>query len=158
MNPATPEVYGDVFDRLERDEVRYVVIGGVAVCLHGHVRPVADLDIVIDPAPDEADRALRALARSGFVPSIPLPLSMLSVLRMFDRLQREVDVNVRYHIPFDALWAGLRQVRAGAGFVRVASLDHLIRAKRITARPHDLQDIAGLLQASREGSGALESG
>jgi hypothetical protein len=153
-----PGAYGDVFDQLERDGVRYVVIGGVAVCLHGHVRPVADLDIVIDPAPDEADRALRALARSGFVPSLPLPLTMLSVLRMFDRSQREVDVNVRYHIPFDALWAEARQVRAGVGFVRVASLDHLIHAKRITARPHDLQDVAGLLQVRRDGSGASDSG
>lgn len=146
MNPATPEAYGDVFDRLERDEVRYVVIGGVAVVLHGHVRPIVDLDIVVDPAPREADRALSTLARCGFVPSIPLPLAMVSVLRMFDRLQREVDVNVRYHIPFDELWAGAQRVRTGDSAVRVASLDDLLRAKRITARPHDLQDVEGLLR------------
>jgi hypothetical protein len=141
-----PEAYGDVFDRLERDEVRYVVIGGVAVCLHGHVRPIADLDIVVDPAPREAERALSTLTRCGFVPSIPLPLAMVSVLRMFDRLQREVDVNVRYHIPFDELWAGAQRVRTGDSAVRVASLDDLLRAKRITARPHDLQDVEGLLR------------
>jgi len=146
VNPATPEAYGDVFDRLERDEVRYVVIGGVAVVLHGHVRPIVDLDIVVDPAPREADRALSTLARCGFVPSIPLPLAMVSVLRMFDRLQREVDVNVRYHIPFDELWAGAQRVRTGDSAVRVASLDDLLRAKRITARPHDLQDVEGLLR------------
>jgi hypothetical protein len=87
------------------------VISGVAVVLHGHVRSVADLDVVIDPAPDEVERALRALAGCGFVPSIPLPLSMLTVLRMFDRSQREVDVFVRYHIPFDRLWANSRHVR-----------------------------------------------
>ncbi|HMH52905.1 MAG TPA: DUF6036 family nucleotidyltransferase [Candidatus Acidoferrum sp.] len=135
-----------MFDRLERDEVRYVVIGGVAVVLHGHVRPIVDLDIVVDPAPREADRALSTLARCGFVPSIPLPLAMVSVLRMFDRLQREVDVNVRYHIPFDELWAGAQRVRTGDSAVRVASLDDLLRAKRITARPHDLQDVEGLLR------------
>ncbi len=146
VNPATPEVYGDVFDRLERDAVRYVVVSGVAVVLHGHVRPIADLDIVIDPVPDEAGGALRALARIGFVPSIPLPLSMLSMLRMFDRSQREVDVFVRYHIPFEELWADSQRVRAGDSVVRVASLDHLIRAKRITGRPHDLLDIERLLQ------------
>ena len=45
MSPAT---FGDLFTRLEEDNVRYVVVGGVAVVLRGYVRPVADLDIVID--------------------------------------------------------------------------------------------------------------
>jgi hypothetical protein len=145
VDRATPETYSDVFGRLERDGVRYAVISGVAVVLHGHVRPVADLDVVIDPAPGEAERALRALAGCGFVPSIPLPLSMLTVLRMFDRSQREVDVFVRYHIPFDLLWANSRHMRVGDGVARVVSLDHLLQAKRINGRPHDLSDIAGLL-------------
>lgn len=130
--------------------MRYVVTSGVAVCLRGHVRPVADLDIVVDPAPDEAGRALNALAQNGFVPSIPLPLSMLSVLRMFDHSGREVDVFVRYHIPFDDLWAGSGRVRVGDSVARVVSLDHLLRAKRINGRPHDLLDVEALL--------ALEAG
>ena len=144
MDEATPETFSDVFDRLERDGIRYTVISGVAVVLHGHVRPIADLDIVIDPAPGEADRALRVFAGLGFVPSIPLPLSMLTVLRMFDHEQREIDVFVRYHIPFDQLWADSRHVRVGDGVARIVSLAHLLQAKRINGRPHDLSDIAGL--------------
>jgi hypothetical protein len=148
---ATPETYGDVFDRLERDAIRYAVISGVAVVLYGHVRPVADLDVVIDPAPDQAAPALRALAACGFVQSIPLPLSMVTVMRMFDRAQREVDVFVRYHIPFDQLWANSRHVRVGDGVVRIVSLAHLLQAKRINGRPHDLSDIAALLALDARG-------
>lgn len=145
MNPAIPEIYCDVFDRLERDGVRYAVISGAAVVLHGHVRPIFDLDIVIDPVPDEASRAMRALESNGFVPSLPLPLSMVSVLRMYDGSQREVDVFVRYCIPFDELWTGSQHLRVGGGSVaRVISLEHLLRAKRINGRPHDLLDIEGL--------------
>jgi hypothetical protein len=150
---ATPETYGDVFDRLERDAVRYAVISGVAVVLYGHVRPVADLDVVIDPAPDQAALALRALAACGFVQSIPLPLSMVTVMRMFDHAQREVDVFVRYHIPFDQLWANSRHVRVGDGVVRIVSLAHLLQAKRINGRPHDLSDIAALLALDARGHG-----
>ncbi len=143
---ATPEIYCDVFDRLERESVRYAVISGVAVVLHGYLRPIFDLDIVIDPAPDEASRALRVLASNGFVSSLPIPLSMVSVMRMFDRSQREVDVFVRYHIPFDELWKGSQHMRVGESSVaRVISLEHLLRAKRINGRPHDLLDIEGLL-------------
>lgn len=154
---ASPEIYRDVFDRLERDGVRYVVIGGVAVVLRGHVRPVADLDMVVDPAPDEAGRVLRALALCGFVPSVPIPLHMLSVLRMFDHSQREVDVFVRDHIPFGDLWAGSERVRVGASVARVESLEHLLRAKWRTGRPHDLLDIAGLLVLAADGDAGGES-
>lgn len=153
-----PEMYVDVFDRLERDHVRYVVVSGVAVVLHGHVRAVADLDFVIDPAPEEARRAMHALTALGFVPSIPLPLSALTVLRMFDYSQREVDVFVRYHIPFDELWASSEQVRVGDGVARVASLEHLLRAKRINGRPHDLLDIEGLLALKDKGMVSREFG
>lgn len=148
---TTPLIYRDVFDRLEREGVRYVVVSGVAVVLHGHARPVADLDMVIDPAPEEAQRAMNALARAGFVPSIPLPLSMVTVLRMFDQSQREVDVFARYHVPFAELWADSEIVRVGEGVARVASLEHLLRAKRTVGRPHDLLDIEGLLALGADG-------
>jgi hypothetical protein len=155
MSLATPEMYCDVFDRLEHDGVRYVVTSGVAVVLHGYVRPIADLDLVIDSASDEAGRSLSALISLGFVPSIPLPLNMLSVLRMFDRSGREVDVFVRYPIQFNKLWIDSQLMRVGESVARVVSLEHLLRAKQFNGRPHDLQDIAGL-RALAEGDGRGE--
>jgi hypothetical protein len=152
-NMKSPEAYTDVFERLEREGVRYVVVSGVAVVLRGRVRPVFDLDIVVDPAPDESARALRALLGAGFVPSIPLPLSVVSVMRTFDNAGREVDLFTRYHIPFEALWADAEHVPVGGGVARVVSLEHLLRAKRINGRPHDLEDIAGLLALEAGGMG-----
>lgn len=150
MKFSTPENYCDLFNRLEQDEIRYVVISGVAVVLHGHVRSIVDLDIVIDPALEETTRAMRVLAQSGFVPSLPLPLSMVSVMRMFDQSQREVDVFVRYHLPFNDLWASSERMPIGDCVARVVSLEHLLHAKRVNGRPHDLMDIEGLLALSRD--------
>lgn len=159
---ANPEIYSDVFDCLNRNEVRYIVISGVAVVLHGYVRPIYDLDIVIDLAPDEAQRAMRALSASGFVPTLPLPLSAVSVLRMFDQLNREIDLFVRYYVPFEEMWSASEMFSVHDSLVRVASLEHLIRVKRINGRPHDLQDIEGLLATVKpvdaEGSGVLKLG
>ena len=125
--------------------MRYVAVSGTAVVLHGFVRPSADLDVVIDRAPDEVTRAMNALMGAGFVPSLPLPMSAVSVMRMFDASQREVDVFVRYAVPFEELWTSSQQVHVDDSVVRVMSLDHLLRVKRISARPHDLVDIDGLL-------------
>lgn len=43
-------LYEDLFRRLEQEQVRYVVAGGVAMVLHGVVRFSADLDLIaVDP-------------------------------------------------------------------------------------------------------------
>jgi hypothetical protein len=150
MAANTPSDYCNVFDALERNSIPYVVVSGVAVVLHGHIRPVYDLDIVIASTADEQDRALQTLMHAGFVPSIPVPLNLLTVLRMFDQSEREIDVFVRYHIPFDELWASSLERRVGDQVARVASLEHLLRAKRITGRPHDLEDVYALLALKAE--------
>jgi hypothetical protein len=145
MNIITPATFSDIFELLERSSVRYVVVSGVAVVLHGHVRPLADLDIVIGATPGEQDRAVQTLMMAGFLPSIPVPLAMLTVLRMFDQSEREIDVFRNYHVPFAELWANSDLIGVGAGTARIASLDHLLRAKRTTGRPHDLEDIEALM-------------
>jgi hypothetical protein len=133
---TTPEAYGDLFDVLEQAAVRYVVVGGVAVVLRGYVRPVADLDLVLDPSLREAQLAMQTLLRAGFVPSVPVPLSALTVQRMFDATRREIDVFIRYPIPFSELWAASGCFRVGSTAVRVASIEHMLRAKHFFSRQH----------------------
>lgn len=146
MSAATPETYRDVFARLEREEIPYVVVGGVAVVLRGHVRPIADLDVVVNPDLARADLAMRALMALGFVPSIPLPLSAVAVLRMLDPAGREVDLFRQYHVPFAELWNASEELGAG---VRVASVEHLLRVKQLLRRPADLQDVEALLSVQK---------
>jgi len=150
MDASTPTAFADVFGALERSRVPYVVVSGVAVALHGHARPVFDLDIVISSAAEEQNRALQTLMQAGFVPSIPVPLNFLSVLRMFDESDREIDLFVKYHIPFNELWASSVEIPAGDQVARVVSLEHLLQAKRITGRPHDLEDVSALLALKAE--------
>ena len=145
MPEITPELYHDVFAILEREQVRYVVVGGLAVVLHGYVRPIADLDMVVSAAPEEANHTLHVLMRAGFMPTIPLPLHALTVLRLFDHARREIDLFARFIIPFDELWAESETMRVGDSTVRVMSFAHVLREKRLNGRPRDLQDIEELL-------------
>lgn len=140
----TPSLYKDVFERFAHDSVRYVVVSGMAVVFHGHARPVADLDIVVDPNPQQSELALRSLLALLFVPTIPVGLSSVSVLRLFDPSSREVDLFVRYHVPFAELFADSEDHAGWGTRARVASLAHVLRVKRLLERPHDLLDIDAL--------------
>ena len=55
----------DVFKSLQKHDVKYVVIGGIASVLHGVPRATFDLDILIEALPDNAQRLLNALTDAG---------------------------------------------------------------------------------------------
>jgi len=132
-----PETFCDVLEILNRENVRYVVVGSVAVVLHGANRDISDLDIVVDPSPEEAQRCMYVLASAGFIPSIslPLPVHMLTVVRLFDQAAREIDVFVRNRSLFDDLWSNSKLVQVGNQTARIAGLEQVLQMKRIYNEP-----------------------
>lgn len=51
---------------LNSNEVEYLVVGAFAVAFHGFPRYTADLDLLVRPTEENADRAFRALSQFGF--------------------------------------------------------------------------------------------
>ena len=56
-----------VFASFQKHEVNYLVIGGIAAILHGVPRATFNLDILIEPTPENAQKLLESLieARLG---------------------------------------------------------------------------------------------
>ena len=144
MTPNTPSRFSDVLARLAQDRVRCVIVGGVATVLLGHSRPIEDLDLVVAADPVSTAQAMQSPSAAGFVPSLPLPLALVTVLRLYDANGREVDVFARYPVPFDELLRTSIEADVDGVSLRIASRAHLIHAKRAFARPHDLADVAAL--------------
>ena len=67
--------FDPIFAALQATGVRYVVVGGVAVNLHGYQRFTKDIDLVIELIPDQALKALEALQILGYKPNVPVKLS-----------------------------------------------------------------------------------
>jgi hypothetical protein len=55
----------DFLESLNREGVAYVVIGGIAVLAHIPYRTTRDLDVLIEPTLDNAEKARRAVAAWG---------------------------------------------------------------------------------------------
>ena len=62
----------DIFRALDDAEVRYLVVGGVAVVLHGYPRFTADLDLVVELTASNASAAIAALQTLGCRPRAPV--------------------------------------------------------------------------------------
>ncbi len=58
--------FREFIELLNKHKVRYLVIGGYAVAVHGHPRYTKDLDIWIEMESTNAGRLMNALAEFGF--------------------------------------------------------------------------------------------
>ena len=135
---------------LNEGGVRYVIVGGFALALHGAVRATKDVDVLIDPTIANARRALKALrgltygASRGLDPAevVAKPITIIGDDPRVDLLT--LAWSVRYA---DAEPRMLR-VRIEDVEVPYADLDTLIRSKQ-TGRLQDRADAETLEELKR---------
>ncbi len=163
-----------VLDALNRARVRYLVVGGVAVVLHGHLRTTADLDLVMQLERDNVLRAMGALRDLQYRPRAPVPAEAFAEREVREGWIREkglavfalwspahptleVDVFVAEPFDFDAVYARAIRVPLEKSEVTVIALDDLIDLKRQVGRPRDQEDIAAL-ESLRDEQGQRDGG
>jgi hypothetical protein len=151
----------EILDRLRAAGVEHVVVGGVAVVLHGHTRLTVDLDLALDLASANVRAAVDVLTEEGLVPRLPVSASdfaepstreawvrdrHLVAFTMHDPrdARLEVDLLATTPIAFEDLARDAVNVDVAGHHVRVASLDHLMEMKRASGRPQDVADIEAL--------------
>jgi len=153
-----------VLEALERRGVRYLVTGGVASVLHGHLRTTAALDLILERRPHNVRRAVRALTRLGYRPRSAVEPAALAEPETQKKLVREnggtvtfwsprapnLDVEILLDPPYGFPALHARALRVGLRWTEatVVGLDDLIDLKRIRARPVDVED-ANVLEARR---------
>jgi hypothetical protein len=134
--------------------VDYVLIGGLAVQTHGHVRTTNDADLI--PAPDPANlkrlaAALRSLDARVLNPgeeTTEINASMLPRATIWQFITRDGGIDVVHEVPggrsYEELSKATLRVQLGDIEVPVVGLDDLIQMKLARGRPVDLADVASL--------------
>lgn len=129
---------------LSAAEVRFLVVGAYAVTFHTRPRATGDLDLWLDPTPENARRAWRALR--GFGASMDaLAEQDLATPQLAFQLgvePRRIDLLTSLTgLEFDAAWA--RRVPGTVGQVpcQYLSREDLLVNKRALGRPRDLAGV-----------------
>lgn len=126
--PEAPLDAERILRALAEHEVEYVLIGGLAVQTHGHVRTTNDADLI--PAPDPANLGRLAAA-----------------LRQLEA-HSIGGIDVMHEVPGGRSYAELSKqslhVQLGGIDIPVVGLDDLIQMKLARGRPIDLADVAAL--------------
>ncbi|HEY2054935.1 MAG TPA: helix-turn-helix transcriptional regulator [Solirubrobacterales bacterium] len=139
---------GPLLDALDRNEVEFVVIGGVAGLAHGSAYPTYDLDIAYARDPRNLGRMTAALRDIGVTlrgapDDLPFQIDAkaLEAGMNFTFLTDFGEFDILGHVDgirsYDELRANSEVQEVGGLPVQVASLNHLIGMKRRADRPKD---------------------
>jgi predicted nucleotidyltransferase len=165
--------YEDVFSKFNQKKVRYLIVGGLAVNLHGVPKMTADLDIMADLSKENLLRLIEAVTELGYLPRIPVKAIELANLHKREEWKKEkkmhvftfwhpskpyqqIDIFIENPIDFDAAYKSREIVKAGGLEIPLISLDHLIILKKISARKQDLSDIETLKKVKKLKEGKYE--
>ncbi len=146
--------YEEFIAALNGHGVRYLVIGAHAVAFHARPRATKDLDILLDPTPANARRALAAIR--GFFGGVDLGYRVEDLTDPQWIIQlgvAPVRIDLVSEVPgcpnFAAAWRRCVGARFGSVKAYYLGLDDLIRAKEATGRDQDKVDVRVLRRAKR---------
>ena len=145
----------EILQRLTAGGVDFVVIGGIAVILHGFPRLTRDLDIVF--APDRANLVALGQVLAGLdarlrgvedeVPFVPDARTLDGVQLLTLETSAgwfDVHSSVEGAPGYDQLRRRAERASLGSFNVLLASVDDLLAMKRAAGRSQDLTDIEAL--------------
>ena len=148
-----------MFARLRSDGIRYVLVGGLALVLHGHRRMTADVDLFVDLEPFAARRTIETMLKLGLRPRAPVSPFDFANPEIRERwveekgmavfgfwhpstMMLEVDLLAYHPIDFERAWKRSSQLPLAEQFVTVAHFEDLLALKRLSGRSHDAEDLA----------------
>jgi hypothetical protein len=156
MDPDTPLDAERILAALAQHYVDFVIVGGLAVQTHGHVRTTVDIDIF--PRPElgnlrrlaDALNELEARTLNAGSEGLAIDAAMLPRAILWQFATRHGPVDVLHEAPgappYDELRERALEITVGGLELAVASRDDLISMKRASARPVDLEDLAALTE------------
>ncbi len=140
--------YEEFIESLNASGARYLIVGAHAVALHARPRATKDLDLFIEPSPDNAERVLAAI-RAFLGSDIGLTLADLTTPGSIIQLgvaPSRIDLLSRLagNQGFRAAWESRVDAKFGEVDAHYLSLDDLIQEKESAGRDQDRADLRSL--------------
>ncbi|MBO6506830.1 MAG: nucleotidyltransferase [Kordiimonadaceae bacterium] len=144
---ALNQDFKEFLELLNKHEVKYLVVGGYSVAIHGHPRYTKDIDIWILTDPDNAKALLDALDEFGFG-SLDLSVEDFEtpgqVVQLGNAPARIDILTSLTGVDFDVCWENKITVKDEGLAYPVISLSDLRVNKRALGRHQDLADLEEL--------------
>jgi len=147
MAIALAKDFKEFLKSLNSNSVEYLLIGGYAAGIYGHIRATNDLDVWVNMSPENAQKIARALREFGFAATLLSPdlfLTPNNIVRMgVPPLRIEILTSIS-GVQFDVCYAEKETIQIEEILVPVISLSRLRENKAASGRSKDLADLDNL--------------
>ncbi len=150
--------YVDILTEIYQKGVKYLIVGGLAVNLHGIPRVTQDIDLIISMAPENIQKLITILEDAGYIPRLPInPIDLLDSektqrwikdrnLKAFSFYHntdsfKVIDLILSHPLDFELAFKNKTVKLYNDLQLFLVSIDDLIAMKKGTGRQQDLSDI-----------------
>lgn len=144
------EDFRDFLLALRQNDVRYVLVGGYSVILHGYSRTTGDLDIWVEKTRENYAQLVLAFHDFG-MPTFDMTAENFLNRPEFDvftfgRSPVAIDIITKLKgVNFAEAYAQATDAEVEGITVRLIHYQHLLQAKRAAGRPRDQNDLDNLM-------------
>ncbi len=159
--------YLGIFRELNTGGIRYIVVGGMAVNLHGVPRMTYDIDLLLDLDDKNVEKFIALVAGWGFKPKVPVRIEEFADpvkrrdwiankhMKAFNLVNpewaiREIDVLIDTPVNYASAEKGKKVIVIHSVPVPIVGIGDLIRMKEHTERQQDAADIRSLKELRDE--------
>jgi len=145
-----------ILRRFSEEEIKYIIIGGVAAILHGVPRATFDLDIVLDFSEENVKKFVKILKDFNLLPTVPIDPRDLSDEKKRQEWKvkknakvinfRDPDDNYRLDVAIIYDFKKIKKINLKIEEIKIPVVDKqtLIKLKTDAGRDIDLRDIKNL--------------
>jgi predicted nucleotidyltransferase len=153
-------IYEEIFREFQKEKVKYIIVGGIAINLLGSSRNTADLDILVEMSDENLAKIVRILKKRGYRVKQPVdPMGIAEEATRKDWIKnkhmkafnfykedelKEVDIIIDSPVSFKDAKTDIVYIRGGGITYPVISIDNLIKMKKGTGRDVDNLDVKTL--------------
>jgi predicted nucleotidyltransferase len=153
--------YHNIFKELNRQNIDYLVVGGLAINFHGIPRMTYDIDLMILLEPTNIQKTINSLSNWGYRPRLPVdPTDLTNEKKRTEWIREknmkaftfysegqpigEIDLIIDSPISYDKLKERAIIIKLQGDNIPVVSIRDLIALKQQAGRKQDLSDIESL--------------
>ncbi len=150
--------YIGIFKRFNEEGIRYLVVGGVAMNLHGVPRVTYDIDILLDMDDGNVSTLTQLMQEWGFKPKAPVSFAdfadpskrnkwiTMKNMKAFNLVNAkwalsEIDIIIDAPVAYPEARKRAKKIMVQGVPIPVISIDDLIKMKRVAGRELDKADI-----------------
>ena len=157
--------YEEILRAFQKQKVKYIIVGGIAVNLLGSMRSTADLDILVEMSDDNLKKIVKIMGKYGYRVKQPVdPIKIADKKTREDWIKnknmkafnfykedelKEVDIIIESPVSFEEVGENPVRIKIGNLILPVIPINKLIKMKEAAGRTIDKLDIEELKKIKR---------